>query len=296
MGLLSHISKSSARKKETVVSKKSGTGLLARAQKSVADSYSTFQQWAKSYGFEHCGVFTLVHGMYVISHAYGIDSQTIANSVSSKDFWSGTLDSKETVFNYSKDDQNFYDFLQFFSFDIKNEICHISFVKFNQGGEQAILMIFNMDSSKKINISLSDTAKLNLSERAKNLSLSKKDTDVSKNAEFQMFTLSLSESVESSIKSVQLPERSIYNCVLECIYDEITDLMSDAFPLPDIVAFAEPASVKIVLTNKSSIDELLLQSHINLLLTDLLCKPSVFPLLTTAGKTRNFEQAIDFLN
>ena len=84
MGLLSHISKSSARKKETVVSKKSGTGLLARAQKSVADSYSTFQQWAKSYGFEHCGVFTLVHGMYVISHAYGIDSQTIAQSGAAK--------------------------------------------------------------------------------------------------------------------------------------------------------------------------------------------------------------------
>ena len=296
MGLLSHISKSGTQKKETKVSKKSGTGLLARAQKSVNSSYSTFQQWAKSNGFEHCGVFTLVHGMYVISHAYGIDSQTVANSVSSKDFWSGTLNGDDDVYNYSKDDQSFYDFLQFFSFDIKNEICHISFVRFNHADEKAILMVFNMDSSKKINISLSDTNTLNLSNRAKNLSLSKNDKDVPKKSELQMFTLSLAESVETSIKSVQLPERSIYNCVSECIYDEITDLLFDAFPSPDIVCFSEPASIKIILADKSNIDEQLLQSHINLLLTDLLCKSSVLPLLTGAGKTRNIEQAIDFLN
>ncbi|MBP5402487.1 MAG: hypothetical protein J6Y36_04935 [Treponema sp.] len=295
MGLLSHISKSSSGKKSSKASKKSGTGLLARAQNSTLKTFASFEDWAKNYDFDHCGLFTLVHGMYVISHAFGIDSQTIAGSVSSKDFWDGTLKDDKDIFNYTKDDQDFYNFLQFFSFDIKNEITKISFIKTTYEGDNAILMVFSMHE-RKFNLTTGCLDTLRVKNIHNQKLFTKNDFNLGKNKEAAMFTLSISESVEESIKSVQVPEKNIYNSVLDCVYDELYSLISHAFQDPDVTIFCDPGIIKIVLINRPDLDEMLLQSHINLLLTDLLCKPSVFPVLSNSGTTKDIQELISFMN
>ena len=121
MGLLSRINNSGSlngTSKSNSINK-NGTGLLARATATTNKTYSSFQEWAKSNGFSHCGIFSIVHGMMVITQAFGLDSQTVANSVSSRDFWKGILSTK-AVLNYSKKDNELYNFLQFVSFDLIN--------------------------------------------------------------------------------------------------------------------------------------------------------------------------------
>ena len=130
---------------------KNGTGLLARATATTNKTYSSFQEWAKSNGFSHCGIFSIVHGMMVITQAFGLDSQTVANSVSSRDFWKGILSTK-AVLNYSKKDNELYNFLQFFSFDLKSSIQHISLLKIKNNSDFSVLMVYNTDSEKEINL------------------------------------------------------------------------------------------------------------------------------------------------
>ena len=153
MGLLSRINNSGSlngTSKSNSINK-NGTGLLARATATTNKTYSSFQEWAKSNGFSHCGIFSIVHGMMVITQAFGLDSQTVANSVSSRDFWKGIL-STRAVLNYSKKDNELYNFLQFFSFDLKSSIQHISLLKIKNNSDFSVLMVYNTDSEKEINL------------------------------------------------------------------------------------------------------------------------------------------------
>lgn len=299
MGLLSHISNSSSTSAAvTKTEKASGTGLLARAQKSTYKSFSSFQDWARSKGYEHCGILSPVHGMMVITHAYGIDSQTVANSVSSKDFWNGTLSQSTPIINYSKADNDFYNFLQFFSFDLKNNISHISFVKLSNVDDQSILMIFNIDSDKEINVSESDIASIVLKNQNVNVDYSKYKSDIASEAanhKYNLYTLSFEDLILNSIKSIQLPEENIKNKVLDCVKEEIFELLSRAFSIPSFVSIKNSSTLKIAYLNDSNIDEMLLQSHIGLVLSETLCSPETLPVLASNGISNDSDHIINFL-
>lgn len=299
MGLLSHISKTESVSKSDDSNKKSsgkkaGSGLLAKASKSSVKSYSSFQDWAKGNGFEHCGVFSCIRGMMVITHSYGIDAQTIASSVSSKDFWKGTLQSDEEIINYSKDDQDFYNFLQFFSFEMKNNVTHITFIKLNSDeNDFSVLMIYKLNSTTKISASKDTVKNIKLVNDYINKEFDAKEIT---NHEYELLTVNLSKAVSSSIKVIQLPEASIEQAVIECIYHQIFDLLKAAFPTPNFVCYRDDAIVKIALLYNENLDDLLLQSHINLLLNEMLCKPSETISLVNTGKTNDSDKVINFLN
>ncbi|MBQ0163288.1 MAG: hypothetical protein KBS84_09050 [Treponema sp.] len=301
MGLLSHISKSEPAskaddsKKEKAPAKKAGSGLLARASKSTGKTYSSFQEWAKGNGLEHCGIFSCIRGMMVITHAYGIDAQTVASSVSSKDFWKGTLKDGEDIINYSKDDQDFYNFLQFFSFEMKNNVSHITFVKL-KGDDLSVLMIYNMNADKKINITENAVSNIPLENKYINYEFTQNNSKDIKQHEYELLTVNLSETVSSSVKTIQLPEASIEQAVIECVYNEIFDLLKTAFPAPNFVSYRDDAIVKIALVYNENLDDLLLQSHINLLLNEILCKQDENISLVNTGKTNDSDKVIDFLN
>ena len=59
MGLLSHIADSSQKKQKA--------GLLAKAENAKKNDIHSFQEWASRNGFEHCGVFSQIHGMMVLN-------------------------------------------------------------------------------------------------------------------------------------------------------------------------------------------------------------------------------------
>ncbi|MBQ0004208.1 MAG: hypothetical protein KBT21_11805 [Treponema sp.] len=303
MGLLSHISKSEpaenteTKESEKKVSvKKAGSGLLAKASKATVKTFSSFQEWAKSNGFDHCGLFTNIRGMMVITHSYGIDAQTIASSVSSKDFWKGTLKKEEQIINYSKDDQDFYNYLQFFSFEMKNNVSHITFVKINDNSNSSILMIYKLNSDRNISISQEAINSLTINNSDINYEFTFENSAELKKHEYQLLQIDLSETVNSAIKEIQLPEAGIKNAVMECIYNEIFDLLKTAFPEPNYVSFKNNSIVKIAFSYSENFDDILLQSHINLLLNELLCKPEKYLSLVNNGKTNDSEKVINFLN
>lgn len=291
MGLLSRINNSGSlngTSKSNSINK-NGTGLLARATATTNKTYSSFQEWAKSNGFSHCGIFSIVHGMMVITQAFGLDSQTVANSVSSRDFWKGILSTK-AVLNYSKKDNELYNFLQFFSFDLKSSIQHISLLKIKNNSDFSVLMVYNTDSEKEINLteSIENSLKYNSNTKFDSSNFNKQLSS------YFLYKLSFEQLIKTSIKSIQLPEANITNAATKCISEEVFYLVKCAFPSPNEVALGLSNTINLALNNKIA-DESLMQNHISLLLKEILNVPSQLPGLNSFGTEDNSDTLVTFL-
>lgn len=291
MGLLSRINNSGSlngTSKSNSINK-NGTGLLARATATTNKTYSSFQEWAKSNGFSHCGIFSIVHGMMVITQAFGLDSQTVANSVSSRDFWKGILSTK-AVLNYSKKDNELYNFLQFFSFDLKSSIQHISLLKIKNNSDFSVLMVYNTDSEKEINLteSIENSLKYNSNTKFDSSNFNKQLSS------YFLYKLSFEQLIKTSIKSIQLPEANITNAAIKCISEEVFYLVKCAFPSPNEVALGLSNTINLALKNKIA-DESLMQNHISLLLKEILNVPSQLPGLNSFGTEDNSDTLVTFL-
>ncbi|MDD5811592.1 MAG: hypothetical protein PUD17_05755 [Treponema sp.] len=291
MGLLSRINNSGSlngTSKSNSINK-NGTGLLARATATTNKTYSSFQEWAKSKGFSHCGIFSIVHGMMVITQAFGLDSQTVANSVSSRDFWKGILSTK-AVLNYSKKDNELYNFLQFFSFDLKSSIQHISLLKIKNNSDFSVLMVYNTDSEKEINLteSIENSLKYNSNTKFDSSNFNKQLSS------YFLYKLSFEQLIKTSIKSIQLPEANITNAAIKCISEEVFYLVKCAFPSPNEVALGLSNTINLALNNKIA-DESLMQNHISLLLKEILNVPSQLPGLNSFGTEDNSDTLVTFL-
>ena len=68
-------------------------GLLKEALliEQAACNSNSFYNWANLNRIEHAAVFQCISNKYVITHTKGIDAQTILASVSSFDFFNGTI-------------------------------------------------------------------------------------------------------------------------------------------------------------------------------------------------------------
>ena len=291
MGLLSRINNSGSINGTSTSNSinKNGTGLLARATATTNKTFSSFQEWAKSNGFSHCGIFSIVHGMMVITQAFGLDSQTVANSVSSRDFWKGILSTK-AVLNYSKKDNELYNFLQFFSFDLKSSIQHISLLKIKNNSDFSVLMVYNTDSEKEINLteSIENSLKYNSNTKFDSSNFNKQLSS------YFLYKLSFEQLIKTSIKSIQLPEANITNAAIKCISEEVFYLVKCAFPSPNEVALGLSNTINLALNNKIA-DESLMQNHISLLLKEILNVPSQLPGLNSFGTEDNSDTLVTFL-
>lgn len=298
MGLMSQISSAAA---NDISVKSKGSGLLAKALKASNRTFNSFQDWCQDNNLLHCGVFIPVHGMMVLTHAWGIDSQTIEKSISSKDFWNGTLKDNK-VNSFSKNDNSFYDFLQFFSFDLRSKVSNIDFIKFDEDistGYFSVLMNFTTTDEPytKFNANLLNRIKLvnKLETYDFNKDKDTIDTYVKTN-EYTLYSLNLANSVKTAIDLQNLPEENIKKSVLNCIYEQIFYLIKQAFPSPSFVSFKEKNNLKIAYYNISDIDNELLQNHLNLLLNDLLCNIKTKPVLIKSSSSNNTHDIINFLN
>lgn len=299
MGLMSQISSTSSQGTTSKFTK--GTGLLAKAIQANNKSFFSFQEWCEDNNLHHAGIFCPVHGMMLLTHAYGIDSQTIEKSVSSKDFWNGTLKDNE-VHSFTKNDNNFYDFLQFFSFDLRSKVSTINLLKFdedNSTGYFSVLINFTITEETPIAINKNILSKIKLVNKYESFDFTKEketiDSNINEN-NYTLYTMNLKSSVATSINSKNLPEENIKKAVFYCIYEQIFFLIKKAFPSPSLVSFKEISNLKIAYCNISNIDLALLQNHINLLLNDLLCNINTKPILIKSCSSNQTNEIISFLN
>lgn len=125
-------------------------GLLEKAAETppANPSFSDFQQWAEASPFAHCGVLRASPNFMLLNRAYGIDSETALNSISTRDFWAGSAAGDEWIL-LERGDGQFAGFLQFLGDDAKEKAEHIAILKLREN-PPAFFLAYDTDSFKNI--------------------------------------------------------------------------------------------------------------------------------------------------
>jgi len=89
------------------------------------DGGLSFFEFIKKHNLSHCAVFERVNTFFVFSHSYGFDGDTILQSISTSDFWEGTVE-KEKWNYFSRDENNLNTVLQFFSVNLKTKLTYVN--------------------------------------------------------------------------------------------------------------------------------------------------------------------------
>ncbi|MCQ2584305.1 MAG: hypothetical protein MJ185_01840 [Treponema sp.] len=98
----------------------------------------SFFEFVTKHNLSHCAVFQRVNTFYVFSHSYGFDGDTVLQSISTSDFWEGTVEKNKWNY-FSRDENNLNTVLQFFSMNLKT---NISYVKIFMGNDKVLLTAF----------------------------------------------------------------------------------------------------------------------------------------------------------
>ncbi len=125
-------------------------GLLEKAVATppAHSSFSDFRQWAESSPFAHCGVFSPAANFMLLHRAYRIDSATVLNSVSTRDFWAGSAAGEKWIL-LERGDERFAGFLQFLGDEAKEKAERIAILKLRENSP-AIFFAYDSASFESI--------------------------------------------------------------------------------------------------------------------------------------------------
>lgn len=256
MGLLSRISS------EEHHEKKAGTtGLLARSEQ-VAEipRFSSFSDFSSSYGLSHCAVLTVVNGSFVITACTGLDASTISLSVSSPDFWNGTINSSDFC-TFLSSDGTIAPFYQLFSPEMKEKILGIHILRISP---DKIFFYADIGQNQLFSATASFIKNILFENFPEN-----KDSDnhadipslsPSYNADF--FLLSAKIAISSIIRDTGITDTIIADSLFNTIYDELFNLLSSHIGMPDKCIASVNGEIKLVMVTHGSSDDSVLQFHI----------------------------------
>ena len=256
MGLLSRISS------EEHCEKKSGTaGLLARSEHvAQIPRFSSFSEFSSAYGLSHCAVLSIINGSFVITACTGLDALTIGLSVSSPDFWNGTLKSSDFC-TFLLSDGTIAPFYQLFSPEMKEKILGIHILRissdriffyadighiqtFSESASLVKAVLFENFSRKEDSENCEDSVSLSPSYNA------------------DLFLLSAKIAISSIVRDSGITDTIIADSVFNTIYDELFNLLNSHISMPDRCITSVNGEIKLVILTHGSSDESVLQFHI----------------------------------
>lgn len=293
MGLLSHIQELNGQK----------GGLLARAQefenskqtsKEIKKLSMTFVSFAQKNFFNICGVLSDKNDFYYLKKSFGLDLQSIENSVSTKDFWDGIINDRTDWNIFEGEGLN--PFFQLFSQKIKENLKKIAILPFLHENHQNYFFVINPENSTLKNdkdfISL-----LNETLEQSSTEQSLTDFDFTKGFSISaanLFIISAKLALTSTFNNFneQLTQE-LKNAAMEVIFESLKKL----FAFPNTCVLGTDEEIKCVLFAKEEIDENLLQFQLNNSIKDFFNNDSFSNLLVlSAGICQNQKGTAIFLS
>lgn len=130
MGLLNVINESGIDFETVPLPKKSNVKansveLLKKYVKESAENRLDFFEFTKKYNLNICAILEMYKDSFVVSECIGFDGLTIISTLSTPDFWNGTIPSKNQWYKFSTSDNTITPFYQFLSFELKEKIENI---------------------------------------------------------------------------------------------------------------------------------------------------------------------------
>jgi len=282
------------------------SGLLAKAA-AVLKEPASFQQWAEIHAIRHAGLFTKLGRRYVLTQAYGLDAKTVAGSVSTPDFWSGTLSLESGWITCSVGEKKTADFYQLVSPEIREQILSLSFLRINEEEEEdsPILMVVCINTSD-ILPDADSQFKRNLTESAGRFNRQKKTEAASfitasqfglQIAQAKLLLVSVKFAIESAIGTTEKTgDNFIREQISKTVFDEVVYCLKEAFQFPNECCEGTNQEIKIVLFSKSLLSDQLVWTHIIRTLEPILGSDAVESVqLLPAGYCDRIKGIQDFL-
>lgn len=223
-------------------------GLLQKAS-FLLNQKLAFCNFVLRNNISNCAVFSLSdQGCYIIN-SFGLDAKTILLSPSTLSFWKGTIEQENKIYNYSQEDNNLTQFLQFFSGDLKDKITSLSICK---SSEQNILMLINSEINYSI---LQDYSSLDLSYFPQNQYLLKKAGKL--NMYFEKIEINYSQIIQN------LEDQASYNKIFDkTIQNEIKNRLNSFFGDYSLIEIHSKSIIKILFIKTLNFPFNLLQEYL----------------------------------
>jgi hypothetical protein len=287
MGLLSHISAEESKK----------TGLLAKTSQLAAKPvFSSFSDFGRKYQFSHCALLSVVNGSFVMTHCYGIDARTVAASVSSRDFWDGTIGSSRAFCSYKKPDNKLSAFYQFFSGYFRERLKGLHILRISG---DCIFLAADIEQYAEPSVPADELKNMLLnfflsSDAAKKETLPDMNTGFIHCDAF-LLLLSVKIAINSSIRNADIPDTTLYDSIFKTVYTELFSLLEKHLALPDFCMRSENGEMKIIIFSKKHFDDALLQYHIMRCFSSVLGSSADSVILLKAGTTSADKDVCNFV-
>ena len=287
MGLLSRVSGGQSKKT---------SGLLSRAAPRMQKpAYASFSDLCRDFGILHGSLFEITDGSFAASACTGLDAQSIALSVSSPDFWNGTIGIDTSIKTFSKTLGNLAAFYQLFSPRIKERLSSVHFFRLSSD-----IVFMKADFIGENSSPPSETIKIALEEFIKNsghTGRSKNGNTIfsstaslpnDKSALF--FLLSTKIAINRTLVSVSPKSAAVKERLFNVICSEISDMLTYSFAAPNMCVQGKNGELHIVLFSHDDFDEAVLQFHISRFLSPFLSDAAAALMLIKAGSARSAEE------
>lgn len=277
-------------------------GLLARASQ-ISSKTLNFCEWATKNSIKRAAVFSPLNNFYYISDSINIDARTTSLSVSTADFWSGSVDfTKRNFQSFSKKEGTLGRFYQFFREDLRHDVEELLFLPYDYKGNTNILMIVLKQGETFVPPSVTDHLIKELSFIDPCLPDQTEDyynnvlSEIDESYQANLFILSYKLSIEQLFEGIDISQPDIKEHIVNSMTKNLFDQLSKLFALPNCIAIDSSNEFKIVFLTKEEVDDKLLLAHIKTCLADYLGEKSASSLvLLIAGVTKNTKGAVTFL-
>ena len=287
MGLLERSFRANAQKK----------GLLSAAEDALrrADAQpQTFASLCLSCGFPHAGLLRETDGLMVMRHAYGVDAETVARSVATKSFWSGTVRDRDSW--YKPDGFGFEDFYQLFSTELADSITSAAFLRFADGAADAIFVAYSLQGEKFPELPRNVPALCaRIQDEPPLPAAAITFAADAQGAPSGLYLLPLAVPIEKSIEGIDLITEDIQHAVLHTVFGQAVSIMYRGIAAPNLITYTPEMEFKLAMSMPNELDGALFTAHLQHELRKILGNAAEYISLMPAGACKIQEGIKDFL-
>lgn len=234
-------------------------GLLQKANLLQNEGLAFFDFISK-HKIQHCAFLTTKPLNYSITYSYGFDAESIFSSISTLDFWTGTIPEKNKIYTFSTINNSINIILQLFSPELKEVMEEVSIIRLS---DNSIFILGN----QKINNSIISDIKLVKFEKTP-----KKQNSFStfnKNLIIKNYDLSFTNFVEDFFITKKL-NSNLIKIFSETVYKEIQLRLFFSFNDYSSITSNTLKNYKITIQELKELPYKLIKTHIISILNDVL--------------------------
>lgn len=259
-------------------------GLLSKASEFTVKPSLAFSNFIISHNIKTFAKFELKNKFYSITNSVGLDGSTLLSSQSTADFWEGICPENDKIYKFTNDNKSLNPMLQFFSFELMEQITFISLYKHNN----VIYMICDKDFNKEITDELD---KLNFDDDYIDLNIIK--NLFNQNQKLLMYNVNFSEAISNylSKKVKDIKEKESLKPILfnelannfSCYISKASTKKNDDF------------SINVILSVNKEIQNEHIISHIVYYMRKILGQTTQFISFNFKGEATSQSNVKDFL-